>query len=149
MLSGLFLGSPPLERLMQRSRYPERRHTVRVSLQIPLTVRCQSSDGDAVYLKAATQSVSANGALIVMAERLAPGQAVRLYNEMTNESVECYVTSVRERRETLFIGIGFTDPQTNFWHMVFPPAGTRQAVRSAQTGALITPGVAAHKAPQV
>jgi hypothetical protein len=134
---------------MQRSRYPERRHTVRVSLQIPLTVRCQSPEGDAVYLKASTNSVSANGALVVMAERLVPGQSVRLYNEITNESVECFVTSVREKREALFIGIGFAVSRTNFWHMVFPRAGTRQAVRSSQTGALISPGIAAHKTPQI
>jgi c-di-GMP-binding flagellar brake protein YcgR len=134
---------------MQRSRYPERRHTVRVSLQIPLTVRCQSPEGDAIYLKASTHAVSANGALIMMAERLVPGQSVRLYNEMTNESVECFVTSVREKRDTQYIGIGFAAPRTNFWHMVFPRAGTRQAVRSSQTGALISPGAAAHKAPQI
>jgi c-di-GMP-binding flagellar brake protein YcgR len=131
---------------MQRSRYPERRQTVRVSLQIPLTVRCQSTDGDAIYLKAATLQVGANGALVVMAERLIPGQAVRLYNEMTNESVECFVTSVRERRNELFIGIGFATPRCNFWHMNFPRAGTRQAVRSSQTGSLIFPGTPAHRA---
>lgn len=134
---------------MQRSRYPERRHTVRVSLQIPLTVRCQSPEGDAIYLKASTHAVSANGALIMMAERLVPGQSVRLYNEMTNESVECFVTSVREKREGQFVGIGFAAPRTNFWHMVFPRAGTRQAVRSSQTGALISPGVAAQKTSQI
>jgi hypothetical protein len=85
----------------------------------------------------------------MMAERLAPGQSVRLYNEMTNESVECFVTSVRAKREVQFIGIGFAAPRTDFWHMVFPRAGTRQAVRSSQTGALISPGVAAHKTPQI
>jgi hypothetical protein len=84
-----------------------------------------------------------------MAERLAPGQAVRVYNEMTNESAECVVTSVREKREGHFIGVGFAAPRNDFWHMVFPKAGTRQAVRSSQTGALISPGVAAHRAPQV
>jgi hypothetical protein len=133
---------------MQRSRYPERRHTVRVPLQIPLTVRCQSPEGDAIYLKASTCTVGANGALVVMAERLVPGQAVRLYNEMTNESVECFVTSVREKRDGLYIGVGFAAPRSNFWHMVFPKAGTRQAVRSSQTGTLIFPGTPAHKAPQ-
>ena len=131
---------------MQRSRYPERRQTVRVSLQIPLTVRCQSTDGDAIYLKASTQQVGANGALVVMAERLIPGQAVRLYNEMTNESVECFVTSVRERRNELYIGVGFANPRSDFWHMAFPKAGTRQAVRSSQTGTLIFPGTPAHRA---
>jgi c-di-GMP-binding flagellar brake protein YcgR len=134
---------------MQRSRYPERRNTVRVPLQIPLTVRCQSPEGDAIYLKASTHTVSANGALVVMAERLVPGQSVRLYNEMTNESVECIVTSVREKRELRFIGVGFSSPRSNFWHMVFPRAGTRQAVRSSQTGTLIFPGTPAHKATQI
>jgi hypothetical protein len=134
---------------MQRSRYPERRNTVRVSLQIPLTVRCQSPEGDAIYLKASTHTVSANGALVVMAERLVPGQSVRLYNEMTNESVECFVTSVREKREVRFIGVGFSAPRCNFWHMVFPRAGTRQAVRSSQTGTLIFPGTPTHKATQI
>jgi hypothetical protein len=85
----------------------------------------------------------------MMAERLMPGQSVRLYNEMTNESVECFVTSVREKREAQFVGIGFAAPRINFWHMVFPRAGTRQAVRSSQTGALISPGMAAHKSPQI
>jgi PilZ domain len=129
---------------MERSRYPERRNTVRVTLGIPLTVRCQSPEGDAYYLKASTHSVSAHGALLVMAERLVPGQSVRLYNEMTNEVVECFVTSVRGNREVQFIGIGFSAPRSNFWHMVFPRAGTRQAVRSSQTGTLIFPGTPVH-----
>jgi hypothetical protein len=70
---------------------------------------------------------------------LMPGQAVRLINESTAESVECFVTSVREKREKRFIGIGFAVPKTDFWHIVFPKAGTRQAVRSARTGALVPP----------
>ncbi len=138
-----------MSRVMERSRYPERRNTVRVSLDIPLTVRCQSPEGDAVYLKASTHSVSANGALVVTAERLVPGQSVLLYNEMTNESAECFVTSVRGTRQVQFIGVGFSAPRSNFWHMVFPRAGTRQAVRSSQTGRLIFPGTSAYKAPQI
>src|SRR5260370_40986663 len=98
---------------MQRSRYPERRHTVRVSLQIPLTVRCQSPEGDAIYLKASTHAVSANGALIMMAERLVPGQSVRLYNEMTNEAGEGFVTSVRGKREAQVGRIGFDAAPTH------------------------------------
>ena len=127
---------------MQRSRYPERRSTMRVSLQVPLTVRCQSPEGDTIYLKAATHTVTAHGAMVVMEEPLMPGQAVRLYNEMTSDSIDCYVTSVRQKRgeQESQIGIGFSVPRTNFWHIFFPPAGTRQAVRSAQTGGLVSPG---------
>jgi PilZ domain-containing protein len=127
---------------MQRSRYPERRSTVRVSLQVPLTVRCLSPEGDTIYLKASTHTVSAHGAMVIMEESLMPGQAVRVYNEMTSDSIDCYVTSVRQKRgeQERYIGVGFSVPRTNFWHIVFPKAGTRQAVRSSQTGALVVPG---------
>ena len=124
---------------MQRSRYPERRRTVRITLQIPLTVRCQMPEGEAIDLKAFTQYVSANGALIVMDAPLLPGQTVRIFNEMTSESVECFVTSIREKQDHRFIGVGFATPRNDFWHVVFPKAGTRQAVRSSQTGSLVPP----------
>lgn len=124
---------------MHRSRYPERRRTVRITLQIPLKVRCQMPEGEAIDLKASTQFVSAHGALIVMDAPLMCGQMVRVFNEMTSESVECFVTSVREKQERRFIGLGFANPKHDFWHVVFPRAGTRQAVRSSQTGALVHP----------
>ena len=127
---------------MQRTRYPERRNTVRVSLQVPLTVRCLSPEGDTIYLKASTQTVSAHGAMVIMEESLMPGQAVRVYNEMTSDSIDCYVTSVRQKRgeQARYIGVGFSVPRTNFWHIVFPKSGTRQAVRSSLTGSLVIPG---------
>ena len=124
---------------MHRSRYPERRRTVRITLQIPLKVRCQMPEGEAIDLKAFTQYVSAHGALIVMDAPLLSGQAVRVFNEMTSESVECFVTSVREKQDRRFIGVGFAAPKNDFWHVVFPKAGTRQAVRSSQTGSLVQP----------
>src|ERR1700722_7925002 len=124
---------------MHRSRYPERRRTVRITLQIPLKVRCQMPEGEAIDLRASTQYVSAHGALIVMDAPLLPGQTVRLFNEMTSESVECFVTSVREKQDRRFIGVGFTTPRNDFWHVVFPKAGTRQAVGSSQTGSLVSP----------
>ncbi|HTQ61316.1 MAG TPA: PilZ domain-containing protein [Candidatus Solibacter sp.] len=125
---------------MHRSRYPERRRTVRITLQIPVKVRCQMPEGEAIDLKAFTQFVSAHGALIVMDAPLLPGQMVRVFNEMTAESVECFVTSVREKQERKFVGVGFTAPKDDFWHVVFPKSGTRQAVRSSQTGSLVPPG---------
>jgi hypothetical protein len=97
-------------------------------------------EGEAIDLKAFTQFVSAHGALIVMDAPLLPGQTVRVFNEMTSESVECYVTSVREKQERRFVGVGFATPKNDFWHVVFPKAGTRQAVRSSQTGLLVPPG---------
>jgi hypothetical protein len=106
-------------------------------------------EGEAIDLKAFTQYVSAHGALIVMDAPLLPGQTVRVFNETTSESVECFVTSVREKHEQRFIGVGFTAPRSDFWHVVFPKAGTRQAVRSSQTGSLVSPDKRLNIPPQV
>jgi hypothetical protein len=125
---------------MQRTRYPERRRTVRVSLQIPLTVRCRLPEGETIDLKASTHIVSANGALLLMDTPLLAGQKIRIINDTTSETADCYVTSMREKRERRFVGVGFAAPNPDFWHIVFPKAGTRQAIRSAQTGALVPPG---------
>lgn len=133
---------------MHRTRYPERRRTVRITLQIPLKVRCQMPEGEAIDLQASTQFVSAHGALVVMDAPLLPGQMVKVFNEMTSESVECFVTSVREKQERRFIGLGFAVPKHDFWHVVFPKAGTRQAVRSSQTGSLVPPGSGTNLPPR-
>jgi hypothetical protein len=132
--------APFSSQFMHRTRYPERRRTVRITLQIPLKVRCQMPEGEAIDLRASTQFVSGHGALIVMDAPLLPGQKVELFNEMTSESVDCIVTSVREKNERRLVGLGFASPKQDFWHVVFPKAGTRQAIRSSQTGSLVPPG---------
>src|SRR5260370_366212 len=125
---------------MQRSRYPEGRRSTRLSLQVALTVRCRLHEGETIDLKASTHSVSANGALVLMDTPLIPGQTVKVFNEHTAKSVDCIVTSLREKRERRFVGIAFANPNIHFWHVVFPKSGTRQAVRSSLTGALVPPG---------
>jgi hypothetical protein len=105
-------------------------------------------EGEVIDLKAFTQFVSAHGALIVMDAPLLPGQMVKLYNEMTSESVECFVTSVREKQERRFVGVGFATPKSDFWHVVFPKSGTRKQVRSAQTGSLVQPEIGPIIPPQ-
>jgi hypothetical protein len=105
-------------------------------------------EGEAIDLRAFTQFVSAHGALIVMDAPLLPGQIVRVFNETTSESVECFVTSVREKQERRFIGLGFATPRNDFWHVVFPKAGTRQAIRSSQTGSLVEPEKTQNLPPQ-
>jgi hypothetical protein len=105
-------------------------------------------EGEAIDLKAHTHCVSANGALVVMDAPLLPGQIVKVINEMTAESAECYVTSVREKQERRFIGMGFVIPKRDFWHVVFPRAGTRHAIRSARTGGLMPPNAEPRTPPE-
>ncbi len=133
---------------MQRTRYPERRRTTRLSLQIPLTVRCRLPEGETIDLAASTYILSAHGALVLMDTPLIPGQTVKVFNEHTSKSVDCVVTSLREKRERRFVGIAFVSPNVDFWHIVFPKSGTRGAVRSSQTGALVPPGFRQDNSPQ-
>jgi len=102
-------------------------------------VECRLPEGETIDLQGSTYVVSAHGALLLMDTPLIPGQTVRLFNEMTCETVECHVTSLREKREHRFVGVTFTTPNVDFWHIVFPKSGTRQAVRSPLTGGLVPP----------
>jgi hypothetical protein len=132
---------------MQRTRYPERRRTTRLSLQVPVTVRCRLPEGETIDLKGSTYTVSAHGALVLMDTPLIPGQTVKVFNEHTAGSIDCVVTSLREKRERRFVGIAFVNPNIDFWHIVFPKSGTKQAIRSAVTGALVPPGFRQENSP--
>src|SRR5260370_40622069 len=133
---------------MQRTRYPERRRTTRLSLQVPLTVRWRLPEGETIDLKASTYIVTAHGALVLMDTPLIPGQTVKVFNEHTAKSVDCVVTSLREKRERRFVGIAFVNPSIDFWHVGFPESGTRQASQSSLTRALVPPGFRQEKSPQ-
>jgi hypothetical protein len=131
---------------MQRTRYPERRRTTRLSLQVPLTVRCRLPEGETIDLKASTYIVSAHGALVLMDTPLIPGQTVKVFNEHTAKSVDCVVTSLREKRERRFVGMAFVNPNIDFWHIVFrhPSGNPIFADRSAGAS-----GVPAGKFPAI
>ena len=122
---------------MQLARRPERRRSVRVPFQLPLIVQFHNAEGELIQLKAHTQAVNAHGALMLLDAPVKPGQTIHLFNDVTSESVQCYVTSVRERRDRRYVGIGFSSPDCRFWHITFPKAATRPATRSGRTGALI------------
>ncbi len=125
---------------MQRDRYPERRRTVRLPLQIPLTVRCGLPESETIDLMASTCVVSAHGALLLMDTPVSSGQSVVLINDLTSEAVDSHVTSLRKVGDHCFVGITFVAPHVDFWHIVFPKSGTLRAIRSAQTGGLVRPG---------
>src|SRR5258706_2296315 len=100
---------------MQRTRYPERRRTTRLSLQVPLTVRCRLPEGETIGLKASTYIVSAHGALVLMDTPLIPGQTVKGFNEHTAKSVDCVVTSLREKRDRRLSVIAVVNSNVYFW----------------------------------
>ena len=125
---------------MELARRPERRRTVRIPFQMTLIVQFHTAEGELKQLKALTQSLSGHGAMLLLDATLKPGQSIHLFNDVTSESAQCYVTSVRERRDRRYVGVGFSTPEISFWHMSFPKASTRPATRSSRTGGLIPAG---------
>src|SRR2546428_730122 len=127
---------------MQLARRLERRRSVRVPFQLPLIVQFHNAEGELIQLKAHTQAVNAHGALMLLDAPVKPGQTIHLFNDVTSESVQCYVTSVRERRDRRYVGIGFSSPDCRFWHLTLPKAATRTDTSSGlvATAASAVPG---------
>jgi hypothetical protein len=107
-------------------RCKERRRTVRVMLSVPLRVHGISADGETFGIKAKSHTVSLHGASIELEKTVAIGDILVLENEMTKETAEGKVVTIKRSREgKVYVGIEFTDYDLNFWHMAFPIPGAK------------------------
>lgn len=112
-------------------RCKERRRTLRVSINVPITVHGQDENGDKFRVKARSQSVNRHGALIQLDEPVVVGQMLILVNENSDRTVECRVVSVKHDKERKAqVGVEFISPDSNFWHMSFPLPGSRPLRRA-------------------
>lgn len=115
-------------------RCKERRRTVRVALTVPLTVHGKSDTGEKFSVQSHSQSVNRHGALFHLEEIVLVGQIVILINDHTAQSAECRVVSIHRARDgKQYIGVEFTSPENNFWHMQFPIPGTKPLRRIVPT----------------
>jgi hypothetical protein len=118
-------------------RYRERRRTLRVALALPVLVHGQNDMGEKFCYKSITRSVNRQGALVVLDEAVAQGQALLLVNENTNRPAETHVVNVkRERDGKYLVGLEFVNPEVNLWKMTFPAPGARPLRRPAGTKAM-------------
>ena len=107
-------------------RCKERRRTVRVMLTVPLKVSGQTEIGERFSVTALSHSVSLHGASIELEQGVVLGEILQLKNEITRETVEGKVVSIRRTREgKRYVAIEFTEREPNFWHMAFPVPGAR------------------------
>jgi hypothetical protein len=107
-------------------RCKERRRTLRVALTVPLTVLGKSDSGEKFTVQTHSQSVNRHGALFQLEEIVLVGQTVIIVNDHTAQSMECRVVSVHRARDgKKYVGVEFTSPEMNFWHMQFPIPGAK------------------------
>jgi hypothetical protein len=107
-------------------RCKERRRTLRVALNVPLTIHGKTDSGDKFCAQTCSQSVNRHGALFPLEEIVLVGQTLILVNDHTAQSMECRVVSIHRARDSKqYIGVEFISPETNFWHMQFPIPGSK------------------------
>jgi hypothetical protein len=100
-----------------------RRRSQRVLLRIPILVIAIGPDKQPISERAYTAVVNAHGGLIHLAMKVRLGQALIVRNPETSEEQSCRVVRSSEAQEGKYeVGLEFTTPNSNFWHVAFPPS---------------------------
>jgi hypothetical protein len=97
----------------------ERRRAQRVLLRVPVRIKVV---GKAQAVEGSTHTVSATGALIVLAEALVQGTKITIENITTQKKVEAHVPRPPQYSpEGSLVPIEFSSSAPNFWNVFFPP----------------------------
>jgi hypothetical protein len=97
----------------------ERRRAQRVFLRMPVLVHLP---GRTNPINGFTHTVSASGAMIILAEGLPTGTILSLENPKTQKKVEAHVVRPPQMNsEGSLVPIEFTAPSPQFWNIFFPP----------------------------
>lgn len=99
---------------------------MRVMLSVPLRVTGQTQTGEKFNVLAQSHTVSLHGASLELDAGVVLGEILLLENEKTREKAEGKVVAIRRSRDgKTYVGVEFTAPEPNFWHMAFPTPGAR------------------------
>jgi hypothetical protein len=97
----------------------ERRRAQRVLLRMPVKVLVTGK----APMDGVTQTVSQNGAMILLPEPLAEGAKVSLENPKTQKTVEARVVRPPQiNSEGSLVPVEFLTPSPHFWNIFFPPS---------------------------
>ena len=100
-----------------------RRRSQRVLLRMRILVIAIGSDKQPVSEQTFTSVVNAHGGLLHLTMSVRVGQALILRNPDSSEEQSCRVIRVGEEHEgNREVGVEFSTPNSNFWHVAFPPS---------------------------
>lgn len=115
-------------------RVKERRRTLRVALEVPLTVRGKTEGGELFNSQTNSQSINRHGGLFRLEQIVKVGQILTVFNDHTAQSMESRIVCVHRARDgKQYVGVEFLSPEINFWHMEFPIPGSKPLRRAAPT----------------
>jgi hypothetical protein len=105
------------------------RRSQRVVLALGITVT-SADEGRITAFQEETQTliVNAHGALILLAAKVEKEQILRMKNRTTRQEQACKVVFLGAvANGKAQIGIEFTSPSPEYWHIAFPPGDWRAA----------------------
>jgi len=106
------------------------RRSSRVTIDIPITVFGQNSDGKMFHEQVKTITVSAHGALVHLGSNIDSRRPVLLVNPKTQMEVQCRAAYRKEvAGRGAEIGLEFVSPLPKFWGIHFPPDDWNPAER--------------------
>lgn len=98
------------------------RRSQRVLLSVPVIVSGKRENGSSFSERTRTLVVNVHGALLLLGEPVAVGQALSITNVATGEALTCTVKDTNPgQHEVPEIGIEFSQPSARFWRVSFPP----------------------------
>ena len=108
--------------------HEERRRSKRLLLDVPLVIRGENTGTEPFEEETFSISVSAHGALVVLAAKVALGQKVFLKNPKTRDETEGRIARFGPLYGGLAqVGIEFAQPAPEFWHIESPPDNWKSA----------------------
>ena len=92
-------------------------------MNVSVVVHRPAKYGPLFYESTQTLVINAHGALIPLADKVAPKQRLLVQNADSGEQQECLVVSVDNVRiGPPMVAVEFTRPVPSFWRIAFPPA---------------------------
>jgi hypothetical protein len=92
-----------------------RRATTRIDAHLPLFIYGYLGS-DPFYEETFTISINGTGGLILMANRVQPGQRIMVTNQGNDQTQECVVVSVATQPAGSYVAFKFPTPMPQFWH---------------------------------
>ncbi len=111
------------QQLTNTKQWLRERRSQRIELTVPVVVHRPQKGGSQFYERTQTLVVNAHGALMVLAEKVAPKQRLLMQNISSGEQKECRVVYVeKEPTGPTKVAVEFTQPAATFWRIAYPPA---------------------------
>jgi hypothetical protein len=111
------------QQLTDAKQWLVKRRSQRIEANVSVVLHRPAKLGPQFYERTQTVVVNAHGALLSLAEKVAPRQRLLMQNIESGEQKECRVVYVeKEMTGPTKVAVEFTRPTPSFWRIAYPPA---------------------------